>query len=248
VLESLASPEIWASLVTLTALEIVLGIDNMVIIAIISNALPPGQRDRARRIGIALALIIRLLLLFSISWIAGLVEPLFHVGAQPFSGRDLIMLAGGLFLMVKAVLEIHEAVEEADHEAPRRKVGSFASAVAQIVMLDVVFSFDSVITAVGMSNELWVMVAAIVIAVVVMLVASGPIVRFIHAFPTVKMLALAFVLLIGVALVAEGMEFHIPKGYLYFAMAFSVGVEALNVWVARRRRAAAARREPERGD
>ncbi len=234
--ESFANPEVWASLVTLTALEIVLGIDNIVIIAIISNALPAEQRDRARRIGIALALITRLLLLFSISWIAGLVDPLFHVLGQPFSGRDLIMLAGGLFLMVKAVREIHDAVEEAGHDGPTRKVGSFANAVAQIVLLDIVFSFDSVITAVGMANELWVMVTAIVIAVLIMLVASGPIVRFIHAFPTVKMLALAFVLLIGFALVAEGMEFHIPKGYLYFAMAFSVLVEALNVTISRRRR------------
>ena len=224
------------SLFTLTSLEIVLGIDNIVIIAIISNALPEHQRDRARIIGLALALITRLLLLFSLSWLASLTAPLFHLLGQPFSGRDLIMLAGGLFLIVKATREIHEALEEASatEETPRR-VGSFRSAIAQIVLLDIVFSFDSVITAVGMANELWVMAAAVVIAVIVMLVASGPIVRFIHAHPSVKMLALAFVMLIGFALVAEGMEFHIPKGYLYFAMAFSVLVEGLNIAIARRR-------------
>jgi predicted tellurium resistance membrane protein TerC len=196
------SAENLASLFTLTALEIVLGIDNIVIIAIISNALPEHQRDRA-----------------------------------PFSGRDLIMLAGGLFLIVKATREIHEALEEASaSEGNPRRVGSFRSAIAQIVLLDIVFSFDSVITAVGMANELWVMAAAVIIAVIVMLFASGPIVRFIHAHPSVKMLALAFVMLIGFALVAEGMEFHIPKGYLYFAMAFSVLVEGLNIAIARRRR------------
>ena len=223
------------------------GIDNIVIIAIISTALPSEQRDRARRLGIALALISRLLLLLSITWIASLIEPLFHVLGQPFSGRDLIMLAGGLFLIAKGTREIHHAVEEAGEPDAARPVGSFAAAVVQIVMLDVVFSFDSVITAVGMASELWVMVTAVVISVAIMLVASGPIVSFIHAHPTVKMLALAFVLLIGVALVAEGMEFHIPKGYLYFAMAFSVGVEALNVAVARRRKRAAqaSRRAPE---
>jgi predicted tellurium resistance membrane protein TerC len=159
------------------------------------------------------------------------------VFGQPFSGRDLIMLAGGLFLIVKATREIHEALEEASaSEDNPRRVGSFRSAIAQIVLLDIVFSFDSVITAVGMANELWVMAAAVIIAVIVMLFASGPIVRFIHAHPSVKMLALAFVMLIGVALVAEGMEFHIPKGYLYFAMAFSVLVEGLNIAIARRRR------------
>jgi len=226
-----------ASLFTLTALEIVLGIDNIVIIAIISNALPEHQRDRARVIGLALALITRLLLLFSLSWLASLTAPLFQVFGQPFSGRDLIMLAGGLFLIVKATREIHEAMEEASaSEDNPRRVGSFRSAIAQIVLLDIVFSFDSVITAVGMANQLWVMSAAVIIAVIVMLVASGPIVRFIHANPSVKMLALAFVMLIGFALVAEGMEFHVPKGYLYFAMAFSVLVEGLNIAIARRRR------------
>ncbi len=229
--------ETLASLFTLTSLEIVLGIDNIVIIAIISNSLPAHQRDRARVIGLALALITRLLLLFSLSWLASLTEPLFHVLEQPFSGRDLIMLAGGLFLIVKATREIHEALEEAaDDGTTARPVSSFRSAIVQIVLLDIVFSFDSVITAVGMANELWVMATAVIISVLIMLVASGPIVRFIHAHPSIKMLALAFVMLIGFALVAEGMEFHIPKGYLYAAMAFSVLVEALNITLSRRRK------------
>lgn len=234
-MEWILDGEIWASLVTLTALEIVLGIDNIVLIAIVSGALPAHQRDKARIIGLSIALITRLLLLFTITWIASLVQPLFTIAGQAFSGRDLIMLGGGLFLLVKAVREIHENVEEAGRPEAQPRVGSFAGAIAQIVLLDIVFSFDSVITAVGMAREFWVMVAAVVIAVLIMLVASGPIVHFIHEHPTVKMLALAFVLLIGMALVAEGFEFHIPKGYIYFAMAFSVLVEALNVTVARRR-------------
>jgi predicted tellurium resistance membrane protein TerC/nucleotide-binding universal stress UspA family protein len=236
----LASPEILASLVTLIALEIVLGIDNIVMIAVIANALPPAQRDQARLIGLALALITRLALLFVISWIAGLIQPLFTVYGQAFSGRDLIMLGGGFFLLWKAVHEMHAAVEEAGRPDQPRAIGSFTAAIAQIVLLDVVFSFDSVITAVGMARDLWVMVVAIIVAVGVMLFASGPIMRFIHAHPTVKMLALAFVLLIGMALVADGFQFHIPKAYLYAAMAFSVLVESLNVAVSRRRARAAA--------
>jgi len=242
-MEALFTPEVLVALVTLTALEIVLGIDNIVIIAIIAGNLPPEQRDKARFIGLSLALITRLLLLFTITWIAGLVRPLFEVFGQPFSGRDLIMLGGGLFLLVKAVLEIHSEMEEAHgHGAPRR-VTTFTNAVGQIVILDIVFSFDSVITAVGMANDLWVMVTAVIVAVIVMLVASGPIIRFVTAHPTVKMLALAFVMLIGTALVAEGLNFHFPKAYLYFAMAFSVMVEALNVTVARRRARARAAAE-----
>ena len=225
------------SLLTLTALEIVLGIDNIVVIAIISSALPEHQRDRARIIGLGLALFTRLILLSVISWIAGLTAPIATVMGNAFSGRDLIMLAGGMFLMFKAVREIHSSVEEASEPERARKVSGFGNAVFQIVLLDIVFSFDSVITAVGMAQEIWIMVAAVVISMIIMLTASGAIIRFIHANPTVKMLALAFVLLIGTALVAEGMEFHVPKGYLYFAMAFSVLVESLNVVVARRRRA-----------
>lgn len=231
--------EIVASLLTLTALEIVLGIDNIVVIAIIAATLPVHQREKARVIGLSLALITRLLLLFSISWIAGLTQPLFSLFGYAFSGRDLLMLGGGIFLIVKAVLEIHAAMEEAGvEEGGQRRSTGFANAIAQIVLLDIVFSFDSVITAVGMARELWVMATAVIIAVIIMLVASGPIMRFIHKNPTVKMLALAFVLLIGMALVAEGMGFDIPKGYLYFAMLFSVMVESLNVILSRRRQRA----------
>ena len=226
------------SLLTLTGLEIVLGIDNIVVIAIIAATLPVEQRDKARVIGLALAMITRLLLLFTLAWIAGLTAPWIEIANVSLSGRDLLMLGGGLFLIVKAVREMHEAVEAASDPDHRRRTGSFAGAVAQIVMLDIVFSFDSVITAVGMAREIWVMAAAIVIAVLIMLVASRPIVKFIQLHPSVKMLALAFVLLIGVALVADGMGFHIPKGYLYFAMLFSVFVEGLNVTLARRRRRA----------
>ena len=237
-MEWMLSTEIWASLITLTVLEIVLGIDNIVILAIISNSLPEHQRERARFVGLSLALGMRLLLLLGISWIAGLITPLFAIAGHGFSGRDLVMLAGGFFLIYKAVREMHEAVEAAGRTEAVHKATSFANAIAQIVVLDLVFSLDSVITAVGMANELWVMVVAVVIAVGIMLVGSGPIVRFIHAHPTVKMLALAFVLLIGFALVAEGCSFHIPKGYIYVAMAFSVMVEALNVTVERRKRRA----------
>ncbi len=229
------------SLLTLAGLEIVLGIDNIVVIAIVAATLPLHQRDRARVIGLSLAMITRLALLFSITWIASLTEPMLAVAGKAFSGRDFLMLGGGIFLIVKAVREVHEAVEEASAAAgSRRPAAGFTNAIAQIVVLDVVFSFDSVITAVGMAQEIWVMAAAIVVAVVIMLFASRPIMHFIHAHPTVKMLALAFVLLIGTALVADGMGFHIPKGYLYFAMLFSVVVEGLNVTIARRRRRAGA--------
>lgn len=230
------------SLLTLTGLEIVLGIDNIVVIAIIAATLPVHQRAKARIIGLALAMITRLLLLFTIAWMASLTTPWIEVFGASFSGRDLLMLGGGLFLIVKAVREMHEAVEAASEPEHSRRAGSFAGALAQIVMLDIVFSFDSVITAVGMAQQLWVMATAVIIAVLIMLVASGPIVRFIHVHPSVKMLALAFVLLIGVALVADGMGVHIPKGYLYFAMLFSVFVEGLNVTLARRRRRAEASR------
>jgi predicted tellurium resistance membrane protein TerC len=239
------------SLLTLTGLEIVLGIDNIVVIAIIAATLPAHQRDTARLVGLSLAMITRLLLLFSIAWIAGLTAPMIEVAGLALSGRDLLMLGGGLFLLVKAVREIHQAMEEAGSQGLERRPTGFVSAIGQIVVLDVVFSFDSVITAVGMARELWVMATAVIVAVGVMLVASGPIIRFIHVNPTVKMLALAFVLLIGMALIADGMGFHIPKGYLYFAMLFSVTVEGLNVTIAQRRRRAERKRpafRPRRGD
>lgn len=227
-------------LLTLTGLEIVLGIDNIVVIAIIVATLPVHQRERARVIGLSLAMFTRLALLFSINWIAGLTAPLIAVhGVAEFSGRDLLMFGGGFFLIWKSVKEIHEAMEEAGEPERRRAATGFASAIVTIILIDIVFSFDSVITAVGMARDLWVMATAVIIAVGIMLVASGPIMRFIHAHPTVKMLALAFVLLIGMALVADGAGVHIPKGYLYAAMLFSVIVEGLNVTMARRRKRAA---------
>jgi predicted tellurium resistance membrane protein TerC len=228
-----------ASLLALTLLEIVLGIDNIVVVAVIAGSLPKGQRERARLVGLTLAMLTRLALLFSIVWVARLTAPLLTVRELTLSGRDLLMLAGGVFLIVKAVRELHQAVEEAG--LPKRQrlpAASFRSAVTQIVVLDLVFSLDSVMTAVGMARELWVMALAIVIAVVIMLLASGAIVRFIQAHPTLKVLALAFVLLIGLALLTEGLGFHIPKGYLYFAMLFSVAVEGVNITLSRRRRRA----------
>jgi predicted tellurium resistance membrane protein TerC len=225
----LVSPEILASLVTLIALEIVLGIDNIVMIAVIANALPEHQRDRARIIGLSLALITRLLLLFAISWIAGLVQPLFTVWGQSFSGRDFIMLGGGLFLIWKAVHEMHGALEEAGQGDAPRTPGRFSTAIAQIVLLDIVFSFDSVITAVGMATQLWVMIAAMIIAVAVMLVFARAISEFVDRHPSVKMLALSFLILIGMLLMAEGLGQHIDKAYVYFAMGFSLFVELLNI-------------------
>jgi len=230
--------EIVLSLLTLTALEIVLGIDNIIVIAIVADRLPAHQRDKARLVGLSLALIMRLMLLLFVGWIASLTEPVFSFGKFVFSGRDLLMLGGGLFLLVKAVREIHDSVEEAGRQESAPKAGSFAGALGQILMLDLIFSLDSVITAVGMVREIWIMVTAVIISVLIMLAASGPIVRFIHAHPTVKVLALAFVMLIGTALVADGMGYDIPKAYLYFAMLFSVMVESINVTIARRKKRA----------
>jgi len=230
--------EIVLSLLTLTALEIVLGIDNIIVIAIVADRLPAHQRDKARLLGLSLALIMRLILLLFVGWIAGLNQPIFGFGDFSFSGRDLLMLGGGLFLLVKAVREIHNSVEEAGQGESAPKPGSFIGALGQILMLDLIFSLDSVITAVGMVREIWIMVTAVIISVLIMLVASGPIVRFIHAHPTVKVLALAFVMLIGTALIADGMGYDIPKAYLYFAMLFSVMVESINVTIARRRKRA----------
>jgi predicted tellurium resistance membrane protein TerC len=229
-LDWISDGEIWVALLTLTSLEIVLGIDNVIFISILAGKLPPEQRDRARVIGLAAALITRILLLFSINWIADLTEPWFTILDHDFSGRDLILIGGGLFLLGKSTFEIHEKLEGVEHAAGApRQAASFASVIVQIMLLDIVFSLDSVITAVGMADDLGVMVAAVIIAVVVMLVASGPISRFVDQHPTVKMLALSFLLLIGMSLVAEGWHFHIPKGYIYAAMAFSVFVELLNL-------------------
>ena len=232
-------PGIWASLLTLTALEIVLGIDNLVFIAILAGRLPTEQQERARQVGLAMALISRLALLASIAWIIGLTQPLFELFGQPVSWRDIVLVAGGLFLLYKSAREIHHALEGAEPEEgeeDRNGRTSFVGVVTQIMILDIVFSLDSVITAVGMANELWVMAAAIVTAVVIMLMASKPLAEFVARHPTVKMLALSFLMLIGLALIADGAGLHVPKGYIYAAIGFSVGVEALNQLAARRRR------------
>jgi predicted tellurium resistance membrane protein TerC len=225
----LTSPENWIALVTLTVLEIVLGIDNIVFISILSGKLPAGQQKRARQIGLALALVGRIGLLLSLSWLIGLTEPLFEAFGREVSGRDLILFAGGLFLVGKSTYEMHESLEgEAGHKSARVPA-TMGSVLVQILLLDLVFSLDSVITAVGMVDWLAVMVAAIVVAIGVMLVFAEAISAFIQRHPTLKMLALAFLLLIGVTLVAEGLGHHVPKGYIYFAMAFSVFVELLNL-------------------
>jgi len=238
-LELLSDPNAWASLLTLTALEIVLGIDNLVFIAILAGRVRPERRSRARQIGLALALVTRLALLAAIAWMMGLIRPLFTLLGHAVSWRDIILIAGGLFLLYKGTREIHLRIEgEARTEAAGSGEAAFGGIVAQIVLLDIVFSLDSVITAVGMANEFWVMAAAVVIAVIVMLAASGPLAGFIDAHPTVKMLALSFLLLIGMALIADGAGFHVPKGYIYAAIGFSIAVEALNQLAARRRRRA----------
>jgi predicted tellurium resistance membrane protein TerC len=229
----LASPETWIALLTLTALEIVLGIDNVIFISILAGKLPHEQQAKGRTWGLAMAMITRILLLLSLSWIMRLTAPWFSVLGQEISGRDLILLFGGLFLMAKSTHEIHdklEGPEEAELRVGKKKV-SFIGVVTQIMFLDIVFSLDSVITAVGMANHVGIMIAAIVIAVIIMMISSGTVSAFVHRHPTVKMLALSFLLLIGMSLVGEAFHQHIPKGYIYFAMAFSVFVEMLNLRV-----------------
>jgi len=228
-MEWVASPEAWAALATLTVLEIVLGIDNIVFISILVGNLPEAQRQRARILGLGFAMATRILLLLVITWIMRLQAPLFTLLEVELSGRDLILIAGGLFLLAKATLEIHNSLEGQEHETGKPAAAGFLSVIAQIGIIDIVFSLDSVITAVGMAEDVAVMIIAIVIAVGVMMFAAGAIGRFVDNHPTVKMLALSFLVLIGMALVAEGIELHIPKGYIYFAMAFSVAVEMLNL-------------------
>ena len=234
-MEWIASPEAWVALATLTLLEIVLGIDNIVFISVLVGRLPEAQRQRARILGLGLAMGTRILLLLVITWIMRLEAELFTVLGNGFSGRDLILIGGGLFLLGKATLEIHHSLEGADEGAHAAAVAGFFGVLAQIAVIDIVFSLDSVITAVGMAEHVPVMVLAIVIAVGVMMFAAKPIGDFVDAHPTVKMLALSFLVLIGVVLIAEGVELHIPKGYIYFAMFFSVSVEMLNLRVRRRR-------------
>jgi predicted tellurium resistance membrane protein TerC len=225
----MTDPQTWIALATLTFLEIVLGVDNIIFISILSGKLPAEQQPRARRLGLLGALITRVLLLMSLAWVIRLTAPLFTVLHQAISGRDLILIIGGLFLIAKATHEIHDKLEGEEGHASGRVAASFASVIVQIMLLDIVFSLDSVITAVGMVDELWVMVAAVIIAVAIMLLSAESISAFVHRHPTVKMLALSFLLLIGLSLMAEGFDHHIPKGYIYFAMGFSVFVEALNL-------------------
>ena len=231
-MEFLTEPATWLSLVTLTAMEIVLGIDNVIFISILVDKLPAGQREKARKLGLGLALVLRLALLFAITWVMGLNKPLFEVMGKGFTGRDLILIGGGLFLLVKATREIHENLEvvHEGHQAPTGR-SAFGIVLVQILALDIVFSLDSVITAVGMAQHISVMVAAMVIAVGVMLAFSGSVAAFVMRHPSMKILALSFLLLIGVVLVADGMGQHVGKGYIYFAMAFSFGVELLNMRV-----------------
>jgi len=221
------------ALVTLTFLEIILGVDNVIFISILSGKLPPSQQLRARRTGLLAALLMRVALLMSIAWIVRLTAPIFTVFSQEISGRDLILLGGGLFLLGKATIEIHERLEGVEGHSSARVAPSFASVIGQIMLLDIVFSLDSVITAVGMADSVPVMVAAVVLSVAIMMFAAEPISTFVGRHPTVKVLALAFLLLIGVSLVGEGLGLHIPKGYIYFAMGFSVGVEMVNLRVRR---------------
>lgn len=235
--EWLASPEAWVALVTLTALEIVLGIDNIIFISILVGRLPEAQRNFARRMGLGLAMLTRLGLLFSISWVMSLTEPLFELFGNLISGRDIVLIGGGMFLLAKATHEIHNSVEGLDDEGHKVVANSMGMVLLQIAILDIVFSLDSVITAVGMVDHVSLMAIAIVLAVLVMLMAAKAIGDFVDTHPTIKILALSFLILVGVTLIVEGFDVHVPKGYIYFAMAFSVGVEFLNLRMRRRKAA-----------
>jgi len=230
-MEWLTNPEIWIGLITLTALEIVLGIDNVVFISILAGKLPENQQTQARRVGLSLALLTRIALLLSLAWIIGLTTPIITIIGKGISGRDLILIGGGLFLLAKSTREIHDKLEGAEGHASKRIFPSFASVIIQILLLDVVFSLDSVITAVGMVEEIGVMIAAVVIAVVIMLISADAISNYVSRRPTIKILALSFLLLIGMALIMEGLHQPIPRGYIYFAMAFSIFVEMVNLRV-----------------
>ncbi len=247
-MEILADPQTWLSLTTLTLLEIVLGIDNLVFIAVLVEKLPAAQRPTARRVGIGLALGTRLLLLGSIAWIAGLTTPVFDFLGRGVSWRDIVLILGGFFLLYKSTHEIHGSLEGEEGETSARVAAKFATVVTQIAILDIVFSLDSVITAVGMAQHLSIMATAVVLAMLVMLAAAGPVSSFVTRHPTVKMLALSFLLLIGTALIADGLGFHIPKGYIYAAMAFSMLVEGLNLLARRRRASPVHLRQPYRHD
>ena len=228
-MEWLSDPNAWVGLLTLTVLELVLGIDNIVFISILSGKLPAHQQNKARTIGLSLAMIMRILLLLSITWVTRLTRPLFAIAGLEVTGRAIILVAGGLFLLVKSTHEIHDHIEGEDEHRNVRAVSSFFAVLVQIILLDVVFSLDSVITAVGMVDQIAVMIIAVIVAVIVMMIFANPVSRFVERHPTIKMLALSFLLLIGVNLIAEGLGFHIPRGYTYFAMAFSLFVEMLNL-------------------
>lgn len=240
----ISNPQIWIAFATLTFLEIVLGVDNIIFISILSGKLPVGQQVRARRLGLLGAMVTRILLLFSLAWIARLTAPLFTALDHPVTGRDLILIGGGLFLLAKSTFEIHERLEGEEGHGPGRAAVSFASVIVQIMLLDIVFSLDSVITAVGMVDRVSVMIAAVIVAVVIMMAAAEPISAFVHRHPTVKMLALSFLLLIGMSLLLEGFGQHIPKGYIYFAMGFSVFVEMINLRIRAKAAAPVHLREP----
>jgi predicted tellurium resistance membrane protein TerC len=236
-MEIFTDPQVWLAFVTLTALEIVLGVDNIIFISILVGRLPEAQRNRGRTIGLALAMGTRILLLLSLSWVMGLKFDIFEIAGLGISGRDLILIGGGLFLLAKSTLEIHHGLEGSEESAAAGSGASFLSVITQIAIIDIVFSLDSVITAVGMVDHVEIMIAAVIAAVVVMMFMAKPIGDFVDRHPTIKMLALSFLILIGVALIGEGLEFHIPKGYIYFAMAFSVAVETLNIQMRKRRAA-----------
>jgi predicted tellurium resistance membrane protein TerC len=236
-IELLTSAEAWAALLTLTALEIVLGIDNVIFLSIVVSGIPPAQARRARQIGLALALVFRILLLSLLVWLIGLTQAIFTIHGMSFSWRDIILIGGGLFLIAKATHEIHREVEARDEASEAEKAGTaFFWVIVQIIIIDLIFSLDSIITAIGMAQDLAIMIAAVIIACTVMYAASGPVARFVAEHPTTKMLALAFLVLIGVALVADGFKFHIPRGYIYFAIAFSAAVELFNVLARRNRK------------
>lgn len=236
-MQLITSPEAWAALLTLTALEIVLGIDNVIFLSVIVSRIPPAQAKRARQIGLLLALLFRILLLSILVWLIGLTQPVITVKDVALSWRDIILIGGGLFLIAKATHEIHGEVEAREAEADDRPSASaFFWVIVQIIIIDLVFSLDSIITAIGMAQDIEIMIAAVVIACAIMYISSGPVARFVAEHPTTKMLALAFLVLIGVALVADGFKFHIPRGYIYFAIAFSAAVEAFNVMAKRNRR------------
>ena len=235
-MDFLADPQMWIAFLTLTVLELVLGIDNVIFISILSGKLPADQQARARYIGLALALVMRVILLFSLTWVMGLTSPLFSVFGYDISGRDLILLVGGLFLIGKSTHEIHGSLEGEEGSGSKRPYAGFTAVIVQIMLLDIVFSLDSVITAVGMVSNVWIMIAAVIVSIIAMMMFAGSIGAFVQRHPTIKMLALSFLLLIGVTLIAEGLHQHIPKGYIYFAMAFSVIVEILNMRLRKRGR------------